>query len=186
MWFKRYIQKMPLLSYTNTHHDVADVVNYGMVKNSTIWISWEWNITFLQNKKILNMCLIWNILRSYCFVALHIDWHHYKWFLKFLHKFISKKLLAWLIPNKVQSRFWKICFGEKYYIFIDLIKIRLELKCSIFNVSLNYCFEKMSCIYFNWKATHFVIAKFFLLPCLLFYQYVGSVTRRLDYAKLFI
>ena len=186
MWFKRYTQKMPLLSYTNPHHDVADVVNYRMVKNSTIWIAWEWNITFLQNKKILNMCLIWNILRSYCFVALHIDWLHYKWFLKFLDNFISKKLLGWLIPNKVQSRFWKIYFGEKYYIFIDLMKIRLELKCSIFNVSLNYCFEKMSCIYFNWKATHFVIAKFFLLPCLLFYQHVGSVTRRLDYAELFI
>ena len=28
------------------------------------WISREWNITFLQNKKILNMCLRWHILRG--------------------------------------------------------------------------------------------------------------------------
>ena len=32
MWFKRYIQKG--ISCTNTHHDVTDLINYGMVKNT--------------------------------------------------------------------------------------------------------------------------------------------------------
>ena len=37
----------------NTHHDVKDLVNHGIVKNTKTWIAWEWNITFLQYKKSL-------------------------------------------------------------------------------------------------------------------------------------
>ena len=51
LWFKGYIQKCND-TYTNTHHDVTDLVNHGMVWNTKTWISWEWNKTFLQNKKI--------------------------------------------------------------------------------------------------------------------------------------
>ena len=36
---------------TNTHHDVTDLVNHGMVKNTKTWISWELNMNFLRNKK---------------------------------------------------------------------------------------------------------------------------------------
>ena len=61
--------KIYLLSCTNTHRDVTDSVDHGMVKNTKTWISWEWNIIFLRNKKILNLCLRWHILRSYCFVS---------------------------------------------------------------------------------------------------------------------
>ena len=61
--------KMHLVSCTNTHRDITDLVNHGMVKNTEAWISWEWNIIFLWNKKILNLCFRWHILRSYCFVA---------------------------------------------------------------------------------------------------------------------
>ena len=68
LWFKRY-SKMYLVSCTNTHCDVTDLVNHEMVKNTRTWISWEWNIIFLWNKKILNLCLRWHILRSYRFVA---------------------------------------------------------------------------------------------------------------------
>ena len=57
------------VSCTNTHHDVTDLVNHGMAKNTKTWISWERNITFLRNKKILNLCLRWHILRSYRFAA---------------------------------------------------------------------------------------------------------------------
>ena len=67
LWFKRSIQKFTV-SCINTHHDVIDLVNHEMVKNTKTWISWELNIIFLQNK-ILNQCLIWHILRSYCFVV---------------------------------------------------------------------------------------------------------------------
>ena len=60
---------MRLASCTNTHRDVTDLVNHGMVKNTKTWISWERNIIFLRNKKILNLCLRWHILRSYHFIA---------------------------------------------------------------------------------------------------------------------
>ena len=39
---------------TNTHHDVTDFVDLGMVKNIKIWISWQRKITFLQNEKVQN------------------------------------------------------------------------------------------------------------------------------------
>ena len=60
---------MHLVSGTNTHHDVTDFVNHGMVKNTKTWLHEEWNITFPQNKKILEMYLRWKFLRSYCFVV---------------------------------------------------------------------------------------------------------------------
>ena len=41
------------VSCTNTHRDVTDLVNHGMVKNTKDWISWERNIISLRNKKIL-------------------------------------------------------------------------------------------------------------------------------------
>ena len=66
---QKIYSKMYLVSCTNTHRDVTDLVNHGMVKNTKTWISWEQNIIFLQNKKILDLCLRWNILRSHRFVA---------------------------------------------------------------------------------------------------------------------
>ena len=48
----------------NTHYDVTDLVNHGMAKNTKTWISWERNIALLRNKKILNLCLRWLILRE--------------------------------------------------------------------------------------------------------------------------
>ena len=50
---------------TNTHRDVTDLGNDGMVKNAKTWISSERNIIFLWNKKIHNLCFRWHILRSY-------------------------------------------------------------------------------------------------------------------------
>ena len=44
--------KMHPVPCTNIHHDITDLVNQGMVKNTRTWISWEWNITFSWNKKI--------------------------------------------------------------------------------------------------------------------------------------
>ena len=40
-----------------------------MVKNTKAWISRERNIVFFRNKKILNLCLKWHILRKYCFIV---------------------------------------------------------------------------------------------------------------------
>ena len=33
--------------FTNTNHDVTDLVNHGMVKNTKTWISWNGNKKFL-------------------------------------------------------------------------------------------------------------------------------------------
>ena len=54
------------VSRTNTHRDVTDLISHGMVKNTK---TWERNTIFLRNKKILNLCFRWHILRSYHFVA---------------------------------------------------------------------------------------------------------------------
>ena len=66
---KNTYSKMHPASCFNTHHDVTDFVYHGMVNNTKTWTSWKCNITFPQNKKILNLHLRWHILRSYCFVA---------------------------------------------------------------------------------------------------------------------
>ena len=46
LWFKRYIQKCTI-SFANTHHDVSDLVNHEIVKNTRTWISRERNTVFL-------------------------------------------------------------------------------------------------------------------------------------------
>ena len=69
LWFKKDIQKCTI-SCTHTHDDVTDgSSNHGMAKTTKTWMSWELNITFPRNKKILNLCLRWHIFRSYRFVA---------------------------------------------------------------------------------------------------------------------
>ena len=68
MWLKRYIPKCTL-SLVHTHHDMTDLENHRMVKNTKSWTFRERNITFLWSKKILNLCLRWHIFRSFCFVA---------------------------------------------------------------------------------------------------------------------
>ena len=60
---------MYLVSCTNTHRDVTDFVNHGMVKNTKTRISSERNTIFVRNKKILNLCFRWRILRNYRFAA---------------------------------------------------------------------------------------------------------------------
>ena len=65
---KIYLE-MHLVSWTNIHHDIKDLVNHGMVKNAKIWISWERKIIFLWNKNFFNLCSRWHTLRSYRFVV---------------------------------------------------------------------------------------------------------------------
>ena len=66
---QKVYSKMCLVSCSNTHCDITDSVNHGIVKNTKTYISWERNIIFLRNKKILNLYLRWHILRSYHFVV---------------------------------------------------------------------------------------------------------------------
>ena len=60
---------MHTVTCSNTHYDVTDLVNLEMVKNAKTWLSWERNITFLQNKKIISLSLWWRIVRNYNFVV---------------------------------------------------------------------------------------------------------------------
>ena len=66
---QKIYSKMCLVSCTNIHRDVTDLVNHGMVKNTKSWVYWEWSIIFLRNKKILNLYLRWHILISYRFAV---------------------------------------------------------------------------------------------------------------------
>ena len=63
---QKIYSKMHLVSCTNTHCDITDLVNDGIVKNTKTWISSERDIIFLCNKKILNPCFRWHILLSFC------------------------------------------------------------------------------------------------------------------------
>ena len=56
---------MHLVSCTNTHRDVTDLVNHGMVKNTKTGISWERNIIFYETKKFLICALdstFWEVI----------------------------------------------------------------------------------------------------------------------------
>ena len=66
---QKIYSKMHLVSCTNTHRDVTDLVNHEMVKNTKTWISWERNIIFLQNKKFLICALDGTSWESYRLVA---------------------------------------------------------------------------------------------------------------------
>ena len=66
---QKIYSKIHPVSCTNTHHDVTDLVNHGIVKNTKTWISWKLKLFFLRNKKILNFCLRWHIFRCYRFLA---------------------------------------------------------------------------------------------------------------------
>ena len=56
---------MHSLSYINTHHDVTDLLNPEMAKNTKLWISWERSLTFLRIKNFLTCASDDIFLRSY-------------------------------------------------------------------------------------------------------------------------
>ena len=133
--FKRYIQKCTVLR-TNTHPDVTDLINHGMVKNTRTYISWEPNITFQRNKKILNLCLRWYILRSYRFAFYHAfssmletgsyckkHFHHFKGLLlKQTKQFTSLVISIRLLKSALKIRFLKLKFDIFEPILPFLIK----------------------------------------------------------------
>ena len=133
--------KMYLVSCTNTHLDVTIMVNHGMVKNKKTGISWERNIIFLQNKEILNLCLRWQILRSYCFVA------------EVTIKSYMRYQVDFLIPLKLQKIYYfglcrKIILANQFAGFVtfdvcDLLIVIPGVHCFIVLVSIDF---KLACI----------------------------------------
>ena len=106
------------VSCTNTHHDVTDLLNRGIAKNTKTWISWEWNITFLRNKKILNLCLSQRILRSYRFVS-EVTFRSYN--LLFIHPNITFFLFPLMLID--------VAFGSE---FVNIIAhIFVHEKCEL-------------------------------------------------------
>ena len=94
---QKIYSKMYLVSCTNTHRDVAYLVNHGMIKNTKTWMSWEQNIIFLWNKEIINLCLRSHILRSYCFVA-KVTFKAFSYFKN--NKMVSEMVLQMVfVPN---------------------------------------------------------------------------------------
>ena len=79
----------PVSCTNNTPHDVTDLLNHGMVRNTKTRISWERDIMFSRNKKILNLCHKWQVFRSYRFV---VDVTFKSW----KEKYWSKELIS---PN---------------------------------------------------------------------------------------
>ena len=57
----------PMGNPANTHHDVTDLVNHLMFKNTKL--EYLQKGTFLRYKKILNLCFRWHIFRRYRFIA---------------------------------------------------------------------------------------------------------------------
>ena len=57
-WCKRHSKMHPC---TNADHDITDLVNRGVVKNTKTWISWEWNIHFEK----LSFCSGGNLSRTW-------------------------------------------------------------------------------------------------------------------------
>ena len=74
------------------------MANHTMIKNIKTRISWERNIAFLRSKKIINLCLRWHILRSYCFAAEII-------FKKTLMVYLSS-----IVISKCKYIFWWVMF----------------------------------------------------------------------------
>ena len=100
--------KMYLVSFTNSHCDVTDTVIHGMVKNTKPWISWERNISFLWNQKILNLCHRWHNLRSYCFVA-EVTFNKNNSILNVAH-------LGWETKKTFQSRLPKTALNVTFFV----------------------------------------------------------------------
>ena len=57
--------KMHPISCTNTPHDFTDMVNLEMVRKTKTWISWEWDRSFPQIKKLITCASVysfWDII----------------------------------------------------------------------------------------------------------------------------
>ena len=142
------------VSCTNTHCDVTDLVNYGMVKNTKTWIFWEQNILFLWNKKILNLCLRWHILRSYCF-AVKVNFNN-RFFLNRFSLYFNLFVLLFVLLSLAWSEsqlhgYYKCymetelrlgqCFLNKAKIFVHWNTIAATFSCVQYLTKLENSFE---------------------------------------------
>ena len=133
--------KMYLVSCTNTHSDVTDSVNHGMVENTKTWISWEQNIIFLRNKRILNLCLRWHILITYRFLAEVTFKNTY---------FFRTHLVAASDTDNI-LKVLKVTHNDNWTMLIGLILEYWLLSLNIFRVLIN--FMPLVSFYIPWKQS---------------------------------
>ena len=110
----------------NTHLNTMGFVNHGMVKYTKPWLSREHNITFLWNKKILNLWLRWHILRSYCFVfeaTVNKSSDKYSWEAVYLLWFSAGVFQRFC--SLIQNNIVKCKFLHRYFSRILLINLEL-------------------------------------------------------------
>ena len=107
-----------------------------MVRNTKNWKSWEQNIIFLQNKKILNLCFRWHILRSCHFVA-EVTFKEKKVSGEIACALISLFLVQIEKACKLVNYLESICFLQNLLSFIITKNLKQEIHddISIFNVT---------------------------------------------------
>ena len=105
-------------SRTTTHHDVTYLVSHGMVKSTKTWLTQVRNIFFQWNKKNLNLCLRWHILRSYRFVA-KVS------FIYLLKRRWSWSYILWTVVVVVE-RLLTIWWGQTFSPFGFILQIWLK------------------------------------------------------------
>ena len=116
---QKIYSKMNPVSCNNIHHDVTDLVNHGMVKNTKTLISLEQNIIFVWIKKILHLHLKWHILRSYHFIAgLTLIVKNKTSFLSLRNQLMRtngwmRTGWDWMKTNEWLNPFWKMCQNVK-------------------------------------------------------------------------
>ena len=112
---QKIYSKRHLVSCTNTYRDATDLVNHGMVKNTETWISWERKIIFLRNKKNLNLCFRWHILRSDRLVAE-----------------VTFKSFLFDKKNPVETHEIHLFFSWKRWMPTEIIRLELSVKLWVY------------------------------------------------------
>ena len=89
------------------------MIYHGIVQNTNTWTSWEQNMTFPKNYKILNLCLRKYILRSYQFVA--------------------EVAVNWLLKNSINS---SVTFQDCLWLSLFL---HLQFCCTYLLIGIAHC-----------------------------------------------
>ena len=116
---KTYSKMHPVLS-TNTDHDVADLVNHGMLKNTKTWIYLRKEHNFSTKKKFLLTCASDD---TFWYAELELRVHD-SWIMNQFPNFTNQKVCKTYILHKL--------FFPKY----DIFKI-----ISMDNICLFICLE---------------------------------------------
>ena len=110
---------MHLVSSTNTHHDVTDLVNHGMIENIKTWISWKRNIIFVRNKKMRNNCFVAEVTFKFFTIKFNYVWIN---MVRYIQKRISFRFASNFALRKINlTCFLKIFCWSSSKKIVDII-----------------------------------------------------------------